>query len=400
MRALDAVGLAAGAVRAHRRRSTLAILGIAIGVAAVTLLTAIGEGTRQHLIGQFTQFGTNILTITPGKTETLGIPGVLGGTTQKLTLDDAVAIERLHVVETVVPMVVGQARVERGRRGRSVYVYGVNHSVPELWKFPVGQGRFLPEGDMRRAASIAVLGPRLKREIFGEENALGQFVRVAGERLRVIGVMRPKGRLLGFDVDDSVYVPVATAMRMFNQDELREIDVTFDEESPPEPVVAAVSRVLADRHRGKVDFTVTTQQAMLDVFGKVLDGVTAALGAIAGISILVGAVGILTVMWISVGERTAEIGLLRALGATARDVHRLFLLEAMSLAVLGAVIGVAVSAALVFIARLVADDLPVRISLTGAAAAVSASILTGVVSGVAPAWRASRLEPIAALRAE
>ena len=275
----DLVGLALGAVAAHRLRSFLSMVGIAIGIASVILLTSIGEGTRRYILTQFTQFGTHILVINPGKSKTLGLPGVLGGTTHELTIDDATALARLPQIEAVVPLAFAQARVEAEGRGRSVFIYGVTSEVPDVWKFEVGQGSFLPPGDPRRSSMVAVLGPTLKRELFGEENALGEFVRVAGFRLRVIGVMAPRGRMLGFDIDDSAYVPVATVMQMFNLDELIEIDVLFPHEGMTEAVVDGVRRLLTERHAGKEDFTIVTQTAMLKVFENVMRVITAAVAA-------------------------------------------------------------------------------------------------------------------------
>jgi len=207
----DLFRLTGGAVLAHRLRSSLTMLGILIGIASVILLTSIGEGTRQYILSEFTQFGTNILAINPGKVETTGMPGALGATLHKLTVEDAEVLRRLPGVEYVVPLAMGMARVERGERGRSIFIYGVNSEVPEVWKFRVRQGRFLPEGDPRRASPLTVLGPTLKRELFGSENALGKHVRIGGRRFLVIGVMEPKGQLLGIDIDDSAYIPVASA---------------------------------------------------------------------------------------------------------------------------------------------------------------------------------------------
>ncbi|HEY4572786.1 MAG TPA: ABC transporter permease, partial [Thermoanaerobaculia bacterium] len=208
----DLIRLALGAVLSHRLRSGLSMLGIGIGIASVILLTSIGEGTRRYMIGLFTQFGTNMMQITPGKSETMGIPGVLGGTTHKVTIDDALALERLPGVEEIVPVAFGAARVEANGRGRSVFIYGVTPNIPKAWKFDVRQGSFWPPGDPSRALQLAVLGPKLKRELFGEANALGQFVRIGGTRFRVIGIMASKGQFLGFDIDDAAYVPVANAL--------------------------------------------------------------------------------------------------------------------------------------------------------------------------------------------
>jgi putative ABC transport system permease protein len=392
------VGL--GAIRSHRLRSFLSMLGIAIGITAVVLLTSIGEGTRRYLISEFTQFGTNVLQINPGKTETMGIPGIFGGTTHKLGIDDAEALERLRGVEKVVPLAVGQARVEGGGRGRSVFIYGVTSEMPEVWKFEVGQGSFLPPGDPRRGSMVAVLGPKLKRELFGESNALGEFVRVAGFRLRVIGVMAPRGRLLGFDIDDSAYVPVATVMQMFNLDELVEIDVLFSHEGLTEAVEAGVRKLLTERHGGKEDFTIVTQTAMLQVFDNVMRVITTAVAAIGGISLLVGAIGILTMMWISVNERISEIGLMRAVGATAYHVQRLFLLEAVILTVVGGAGGVAAGLGIAALLRLVVPGMPVYTPPRYIAAALLVSLVTGLLSGVLPARRAASLDPVEALHTD
>jgi putative ABC transport system permease protein len=396
----DYVLLGLGALRSHRLRSFLSTLGIAIGITAVILLTSIGEGTRRYLIAEFTQFGTNILQINPGKTETTGLPGVFGGTTHKLTLDDAEALERLPSVQRSVPLAFGQARVEANGRGRSVLIYGATSDVPEVWKFEVGQGSFLPPGDPRRGSAVAVLGPKLKRELFGEKNALGEFVRIAGTRLRVIGVMAPKGRILGFDIDDAAYVPVKTAMQMFNLDELLEIDVLFAHEGLTQRVEQEIRSLLTERHAGREDFTIVTQTAMLEVFGNVMDVITTAVGAIGGISLVVGAIGILTMMWIAVNERVEEIGLMRALGATKRNVQRLFLLEAVILTVLGGIAGILTGLGVSALLRATVPGLPVYTPPRYIAAALLVCAVTGLLAGVVPARRAAMLHPIEALRTE
>jgi putative ABC transport system permease protein len=395
----DLVHLAQGSLRAHRLRSFLSMLGIAIGVAAVILLTSIGEGTRVYVVSQFTQFGTNILAVNPGKAKTLGVPGVLGGTTRKLTIDDAEALSRIPGVETVVPVTMGLARVEAGERGRSVSIIGATPDLPALWKFGARQGSFWPRGDPRRGAAFAVLGPKLARELFGDESPLGSIVRVAGARFRVVGVMEPKGQMMGFDIDDMAIVPVASALRLFNQDELFEIDLVYANVRETARVEAEVKRVLTARH-GDEDFTVTSQEAMLEVFGNVLEVVTMAVGAIAGISLLVGATGILTMMWIAVGERTSEIGLVRALGATRGQVQALFLAEAVALATAGGLAGIAFGLGVGALLRVAVPGLPVETPLRFVLAGLAVSMLTGIVSGVAPARRAALLDPIEALRAE
>jgi putative ABC transport system permease protein len=390
--------LALGALLAHRLRTVLSTLGIAIGIAAVILLTSIGEGTRRYLLSQFTQFGTNILAVSPGRSETLGVPGVLGGTTHKLSLGDAQAIAALPGVEGVVPLAFGTARVEHGDRSRAVNVYGVTPAVTRVWKFRPRVGGFWPGGDPRRPWPMAVIGPKLRRELFGDANPLGRFVRIGGSRFRVVGVMEPKGQFLGIDLDDVAFIPVASALRLFNQEELLEVDVlyTVDEEV----ILSRVRRLMVERHGGEEDFTILTQEAMLAVLGNVMDIITAAVGAIGGISLLVGAIGILTMMWIAVGERTREIGLLRALGATRRQVRGLFLVEASALAALGGVAGLAAGLGLGVVLRLAVPGLPVETPVAFVLAALAVSVATGLLAGALPAQRAARLEPIEALQAE
>ena len=396
----DLLRLAFHAVTGQKLRSALSMLGIAIGIASVILLTSIGEGTRRYVVSQFSQFGTNILSIVPGKSQTSGIPGVFGGTTRKLTIDDAMVLGRIPGVEEIVANGYGTARVEGGGRGRSVLIYGVTPNVPRAWKFRVRQGSFWPEGDPRRGSQVVVLGPKLKRELFGEANALGRFVRIAGSRFRVVGVMESKGQFLGFDIDDSAYIPVATALRVFNLAELNEIHVVFSHAGLTERVERDVRRALTDRHGGNEDFTITTQAAMLEVFDNVMNVVTMSVGAIAGISLLVGAIGILTMMWIAVGERTSEIGLVRAIGATQRQVQLLFLTEAAALATLGGSIGVLAGMGFAALLRLAVPGLPVHTPLLFVVLAVAVSVATGLLSGVLPARRAASLDPIEALRTE
>jgi putative ABC transport system permease protein len=397
---VNQIGFVLGSILGHRLRTGLSALGVAIGVAAVILLTSLGEGTREFIVGQFTQFGTSLVAINPGKVKTVGVPGMLGGTTHKLDIDDAEALRQIPGVVTVVPLAMGQARVEGGGRGRSVYVYGTNHQAPETWKMPVGQGRFLSPIDPRQQSSEAVLGPKLARELFGATSPLGERVRIGGRSFLVVGVMAPKGQMLGFDLDDCVYVPVASAMDVFNLDELIEIDALAASTDVIPRVVSSMKRVLMERHRGEEDFTITTQVEMLDSFGRVLSIVTVAVSGIAAISLLVGAIGILTIMWISVHERTHEIGLLRALGETPEGVARLFLLEAILVSVIGGALGVAVGFGTGKLIHLMVPALPFSTPPEAVLAALVMSLIVGVASGYIPARRAAGLDPVDALRAE
>jgi putative ABC transport system permease protein len=397
---IEVLRFVAGALRGQRLRSFLSAVGVAIGVASVILLTSLGEGTRAYIVNQFTQFGTSLIGINPGKVETVGIPGIFQGTTHKLTIDDSEALRRVPGVNEVVPLVVGHARVEGGGRGRSVMLMGVGWQAAEAWRFEVAQGSFLPRIDPHRRGSYAVMGAKLARELFGETSPLGQRIRVGGWSLLVVGMMAPKGQVVGFDLDDTAFIPVATAMDLFNTVELVEIDVVAESTDAIPDVVEGVRRILTDRHRGEEDFTITTQTEMLDTFGRVIGIITVAVSGIAGVSLLVGAMGILTIMWISVHERTAEIGLLRALGVQRSTVQRLFILEAVLLAVAGGGLGLVAGFGIGAVMRALVPGLPLRTPLEAVAAALAMSLIVGVASGLAPARRAAGLDPIDALRAE
>jgi putative ABC transport system permease protein len=401
MRDFDLMRLAWGAVIGHRLRSMLTALGIAIGIAAVILLTSLGEGIRVYVISEFSQFGTNIVAINPGKSETSGgNPGAIAGTIRKLTVEDVEVLDRLPQVDAVVPVAFGNARVEFEERGRRVFVYGVNSEMPRVWKFAVRQGQFLPPGDMRHGAAVAALGSKLKTELFGEKNAVGERVRIGSRPFRVIGVMEPKGQFLNIDLDDTVFVPVSEAMSLLNRDDLLEIDVLYYNASETQSVVDAIKRVMLDRHDGEEDFTITSQESMLKTLDRIIGVVTAAVGAIGGISLVVGAIGILTMMWISVNESTSEIGLLRALGARRGQVMGYFLLQAALLATAGGALGVSAGLGIIAALRLLVPGLPISTPPEYVVAALALSFTVGMLSGLLPARRAASLDPIEALRAE
>jgi putative ABC transport system permease protein len=399
MRAMDLSRLAAGAVTAHRGRSLLTALGIAVGIAAVVLLTSIGEGVHRFVLQEFSQFGTNIIAVTPGKTETLGISGAQISNVRPLSLDDSAALSRLEQVVAVMPVVQGNAEVESEGHTRRTMILGVGSELPLVWSMKVSAGRFLPPDDQRAPRAFVVLGAKVRNELFGDRNPLGQRLRVGGGRFRVVGVMEAKGQFLGFDLDDAVYVPAGKALELFNRESLMEIDLVYRAGAAVNTVRAGIERTLRARH-GTDDFTVTTQQQMLDILGSVLDVLTFAVAALGGISLFVGGIGILTIMTIAVRERRAEIGLLRAIGARRSQVLRLFLLESLFLSAIGGIGGLALGLGLAFIIKFAAPALPVHPSLEYALLAELLAVVIGLVAGVLPARHASGLQPLDALRAE
>ncbi|MDW8468068.1 MAG: ABC transporter permease [Burkholderiales bacterium] len=399
MRAADALRFASAALAAQRLRSFLTALGIAVGIAAVVLLTAIGEGLHRFVIAEFTQFGTNLISVAPGRVRTHGAALGAVNTVRPLTIEDALALARAPYVLAADPMVQGNGEIEHGGRSRRVTIYGVGPDFARALHMRVAAGEFLPPDDPRAARALAVLGARAARELFGEGNPLGQRIRVGGERYRVVGVMEAKGQVLGFDLDDTVFVPVARALEMFNRESLMEIHVAYDPRAPVAAVEAGLRRILVARH-GAEDFTITPQQRMLEVFGTVLDAITFAVAAIGAVSLLVGGVGILTILTIGVAERTAEIGLLRALGAARRTVLALFLVEGAALAAAGGLAGLALGWGIVGAAALALPALPAEFSWGWTIAAEASAVAIGLAAAVAPARRAARADPLEALRGE
>ncbi|HLE65793.1 MAG TPA: ABC transporter permease [Burkholderiales bacterium] len=384
---------------AHRLRSALTALGIAVGIAAVILLTSIGEGLHRFVIAEFTQFGTNLITVSPGRIQTHGASLGAVNTVRPLSIEDAIALRRAPHVQLTDPVVQGNAEVEYAGRSRRVTLYGVGPDFARALSMRVASGEFLPQDDMRAARAFVVLGAKVAAELFGGENPLGGRLRVGGERYRIVGVMESKGQVLGFDLDDTVFLPVARALDMFNRESLMEIHVVYDPGAPVAEVERGIKRALVERH-GAEDFTVTPQQEMLQVLGTVLDAITFAVAAIGAISLVVGGVGILTILTIAVAERTGEIGLLRALGATQRAILALFLGEAAMLAAIGGAAGLGLGWGIAALLKLIVPALPVHTPWLYAAIAEAVAIAVGLTAGVLPALRAARLDALEALRSE
>jgi len=400
MIARDSIFLALRAITAHRLRSFLTLAGIAVGIAAVILLTSIGEGIHRYVLAEFSQFGTNVVAVSPGKAKVGGgPPSGLPTSVRPLTIEDAEALERIPQVVGVVPVAWGNAEVAAGGRPRRTSIYCVSSAADRVFNMKVRVGRFLPKEELQQARAFVVLGTTLKRELFGNDNALGAKVRIGGLQFRVIGVLEPKGQFIGIDLDDTAFIPAARALELFNQEGLSEIDLSYTEGAAVAPVVTAVKNILSAKH-GREDFTVTTQEEMLSALSNILDILTMAVAALGSISLLVGSVGIVTIMTIAVAERTNEVGLMVALGAQRRTILGLFLGEAVVLAVLGGLTGLLLGLGLAQILRFAVPELPVSTPLAYAALAVAASAVIGLAAGVLPAHRASRLDPVEALRAD
>jgi len=399
MQSEDFAKLALSSISYHRTRSFLTALGIAVGIAAVVLLTSIGEGIHRYVLAEFTQFGTNLLAVAPGKTSTLGMSGAVISNVRPLSLSDAEALERLPGVEAVVPLVQGNAAIELGKKSRRTTIFGVSHAVPQVWQMNPSLGRFLPPDEPRYARSFVVLGSKVRDELFGNQSPLGERVRLGSESYRVVGVMESKGQMLGFDLDDAVYIPINKAMAMFDRESLMEIDLLYAADVEGEVLAKQVRSLVMARH-GSEDFTITTQDQMLEVLGSVLNILTLAVGALGAISLLVGGVGILTIMTIAVKERTCEIGLLRAVGAGKRQILALFICEAVVLASIGGLAGLILGAGGAWILGMAIPALPIHTPWSYVLLAELVAATIGLLAGVIPAQRAASMDPVEALRAE
>ena len=384
---------------AHKLRSFLTMLGITIGITAVVLLTSIGEGLYQFVLSEFNQFGTTLVGINPGRVTTHGMTMGVFGSTRPLTIEDAEALKRLPFAKSVVALTQGNAEVEGNNRTRRTTIYGAGSDFPKTFSVNVRAGRFLPDDDPTAPRAFAVLGYKVKQELFGNLNPLGERIRIGGSRYRIIGVMEPKGQILGFDLDDTVYIPAARGLELFNREGLMEIDLLYKEGTSVKRVVAGIKRILESRH-GREDFTVTTQEQMLDVLGSILNVLTFAVAAIGSISLFVGGIGIITIMTISVNERTTEIGLLRALGAKQNQVLSLFLGEAIVLSAIGGASGLLLGTGIAQLLHFALPALPVHTPWNFVLLAELLAISIGLIAGVLPARRAAKLDPVAALRSE
>jgi putative ABC transport system permease protein len=402
MNFVETFSVAFEAILSNKVRSGLTMLGVIIGVMAVILLVSIGQGAQVYITKELTGLGTNLLIITPGKTSTRGgFHPPSAGTVRKLTYDDSLALSRrAWLLTDAVPIVFGTGKIKYQNLGRDTMVIGTTPEFQSIRNLFVDTGNFVTQGDVDSKYKIVVLGTRVKEELFGQENALGKVVTLSDARYRVVGVMRKRGTSLGMDLDDVVFIPVTSGQELFDTDGLFEIIASTPRAEDVDRAISQIKDVLIKRHAHKEDFTIQTQGAMLSTMNTILGVLTAVLGGIAGISLLVGGIGIMNIMLVSVRERTREIGIRKAVGARKRDIMAQFMIEAMTLSGAGGIIGIITGVGLALVIPVFVEVLPTSVSLWSVLMAFSFSAAVGIFFGVYPARKAALQDPIQALRYE
>jgi putative ABC transport system permease protein len=399
MRFRDLIRLSLDSAVRARMRSIMLLLAMSIGVAAVIALTSLGEGARRYVAGEFQSLGTRMIIVIPGRTETGGVaPGLLSGETPRdLTLRDAEAVQRLTGVERVAPLVIGSAPVSAGALEREAPVLGSSSDLLQVHGFKLTRGHFLPPGELSRDTAVAVIGEKIRQELFPGRDPIGGNLRIGDRRFRVVGVLGDQGRMIGMDSQELVIVPVSAAQALFNTESLFRLLIQTRTRNDMLRVRDATVAAIKLRHQGEEDVTVITQDALLATFDRIFTALTLTLAGIASISLAVAGVLIMNVMLVSVSQRTAEVGLLKAIGATRLQITALFLTEAVLLSVAGAAMGLVVGFVVDWIVGKIFPALPLSPPVWAVVLAVVVAVISGIVFGLMPARRAARLDPVAAL---
>ncbi len=395
----DTVDLALGALLAQRRRTGLIAVASAIGVAAVLLLTGLGEGARRYVVNEFSALGTHLLVVFPGRNETVGgPPPMMGETPRDLTINDAEALARIPGVTRVVPLMIGSANVSvASGLERETTLLGATADLQTVRRLVMSEGHFLPRIEATRAGSGCVLGLRLREEFFGDGRALGQWLRVGDRRCRVIGVLGTTGVSMGTNYNEVILMPLGTAQSVMDTEALFRILVEAREGESGEAMVASIRRTMKTQHEGEDDVTIITQDSVVATFDRILGTLTLGVAAVSAVSMVVAGILVMNVMLVSVAQRRSEIGLFKALGAHPRDIRDLFLVESVMLAGTGAGLGFAVGYVALFLLRLRYPDFPAATPWWGVVSALVTALGSGLIFGVGPARRAARLDPVEAL---
>jgi putative ABC transport system permease protein len=399
MRPADVLRFAAGSATGYPLRTFLMVLAMSIGVAAVVMLTALGDGARRYVVNEFSSLGSNLVIVLPGRSETGGFnpANAITGTPRDLTVDDARAVARAPSVLRTAPLTIGTSEASYGGKLRDVTVVGTTADYFAIRRMGVAQGRLLPAGDTGASASVALLGAKIRDELFGIEPAIGRMLRVGDRRYRVVGVLAQSGQGLGMNADEIVVLPVEAAQAMFNTNTLFRILVEAKGRDAILAAKAEAAEIIKVRHEGEEDVTVITQDAVLATFDRILGVLTYGVAGIAGISLAVAGILVMNVMLVAVTQRTGEIGLMKALGAPGHTIRNAFLTEAALLSAAGAVLGYLIGQGGALALRLMFPVLPAYAPAWAVIAALGTALVTGLLFGVMPANRAARMDAVQAL---
>lgn len=394
----DTLTQALNAIKTQRLRAALIILAMSIGVASVNVLTALGESARHYIVNEFEALGTHLVIVLPGRTETTGgAPPLFGETPRDLTLEDAEALFRSHYIAAIAPLTIGSAPVSTLGLERETNIFGSTHALRRVRHLSMAQGNFLPNTEVNKAMPVCVIGQTIREQLFANQPALGQWLRINDRRFRVIGVLASEGQSIGVDFDEMVIIPVAQAQALFDTRSLFRILVETKSKESMLKAVDDIKNIIKARHEGEDDITIITQDSVVNTFDKILTALTLTVAGIAGVSLAVAGVLIMNVMLVTVTQRTAEIGLLKALGATRSQLLGLFLTEAALLSMAGAMLGLLLGQLTLAVLQVLYPNFPLELPAWALISSMAVSLVTGLVFGLLPARKAARLNPVIAL---
>ena len=400
MRFYDLIFLAFSTLVRYPLRTLMLLIATSIGVMAVILLTAVGEGARDYITGEFRDMGTNLLIVIPGKNETSGggSPVDLAGVAPRdLTVEDAISLRQIEAIKNIAPIVIGETPAQFNGLERSVPIIGTTPSFLAVRKWEMATGNFLPGVTLDRSPPVCVIGKEVESELFGKNKAIGQWLRVGDRRCRVTGIIGTEGRAVGIDAQKVVVMPVSLATALFNRPSLFRIGIEARNTWEMEQIKKDIIRIIKRRHQGKEDITVIRQDSVMKSFDNIFNVLTMALGSIASISLFVAGILIMNVMLVAVSQRQAEIGLLKAIGAKNNQINHLFITEAIILSGSGALLGLVLGHTVTQILKVAFPTFNFLPPLWASFVSLLVALISGVVFGLLPARRAAKLDPVIAL---
>lgn len=401
MRVADTVRFSWQALVRHRFRTSMALLSMALGVASVVILTALGEGARNYVLGEFAFLGKDVLVMLPGKKETTGgLPPLTGTASRDITLEDVNQLVRQNPgIQAAAPFVIGTAEVSYMQRAREIMVMGSNGVLAEIWQLEFGLGRNMAVQDVTGNSNECIIGNTIRTQLFGaNSDPRGEWLRIAAYRCRIVGVLAGRSDAMGMDMSDTVIMPVEMSQQLFNTPGLFRVFMRVNTDYEIDTVKDRTLELMKELHQGEEDVTLISPDAMLASFDDIMVAMTMGVAAIGVISLLVAGILIMNVTLINVSQRNAEIGLLKALGARSADVQQIFLTEAIIVTAMGCALGLISGLALMYLARLLFPDVPFSAPLWAQVVSVLVALVFGLMFAWMPAKRASQLLPIDALQ--